>query len=172
MHQLTRDGLLAVYAWADSEVLRHQPRCEASGKCCHFKDHGHRLYISHLEARHLLETAPAWRFPSDETGCPFQVEGLCGQRETRPLACRVYFCDPTFSQPMEEIMEEGVNRLKKLVESLGLSWDYAQLHSFLNDPKRAGIEQIRHLAPTKESNQCNLESTASTSSRLSLPLVS
>ena len=77
--------------------------------------------------------------PADEGGCPFQIDGLCSQRETRPLGCRVYFCDPSFSGAMEAIMEEGIRRLKEITDRHALGWDYASLHTFLNDPARAAI---------------------------------
>ncbi|MFM8930464.1 MAG: hypothetical protein ACKOS8_01130 [Gemmataceae bacterium] len=131
--------LRALYAWADAEVATHSPRCEASGKCCRFKEYGHRLYLCQVEARYLLENAPAFPVPADEAGCPFQVEGLCTRRDNRPLGCRVYFCDPSFSGAMEVIMEEGVRRLKEITDRHHLGWDYASLHAFLNDLARAGI---------------------------------
>ena len=136
--QLTTE-LQALYAWADAEVGAFSPRCDASGKCCRFKEYGHRLYLCQIEARHLLQAAPLWTMPADEGGCPFQIDGLCSQRETRPLGCRVYFCDPSFSGAMEAIMEEGIRRLKEITDRHALGWDYASLHTFLNDPARAAI---------------------------------
>jgi Fe-S-cluster containining protein len=131
--------LQALYAWADAEVAAHSPRCEASGKCCRFKEYGHRLYLCQVEARHLLENAPPYPMPANEAGCPFQVDSLCTRRETRPLGCRVYFCDPSFSGAMEAIMEEGIRRLKEITDRHQLGWDYASLHAFLNDPARSGV---------------------------------
>ena len=54
--QLTTE-LQALYAWADAEVGACSPRCDASGKCCRFKEYGHRLYLCQIEARHLLQAA-------------------------------------------------------------------------------------------------------------------
>lgn len=154
--------LQALYAWADAKVAAYSPRCEASGKCCRFKEYGHRLYLCQVEAGYLLENAPPYPLPADEAGCPFQVDGLCTRRENRPLGCRVYFCDPSFSGAMETIMEEGVSRLKEITEKHHLGWDYASLHAFLNDPARAGVQ-----APitTTETAPCDAKPR-------SLPLVS
>lgn len=132
-------GVREILAWADREVSKRSPRCDASGKCCRFKEYGHRLYMSQMEAELLLQGAPAHAIPADENGCPYQVDGLCTRREQRPLGCRVYFCDPTFSVSMEEIMEEGIRRLKELADRHQVGWDYASLHAFLNDPARAGL---------------------------------
>lgn len=154
--------LQGLYAWADAEVAARAPRCEASGKCCRFREYGHRLYLCQLEARHLLQTAPAWPMPADEGGCPFQVNGLCTRRDTRPLGCRVYYCDPSFSGAMEAIMEEGIRRLKEITDKHHLGWDYSSLHAFLNDPTRAGVQAP---LPTAETPPCD-------STPCSLPLVS
>lgn len=154
--------LQALYAWADAKIAAYSPRCEASGNCCRFKEYGHRLYLCQVEAGYLLENAPPYPLPADEAGCPFQVDGLCTRRENRPLGCRVYFCDPSFSGAMETIMEEGVRRLKEITEKHHLGWDYASLHAFLNNPARAGVQ-----APitTTETAPCDAKP-------LSLPLVS
>ncbi len=158
--------LREILAWADREVSKHSPKCEASGKCCRFKEYGHRLYLSHMEAKLLLKGAPAHAIPADENGCPFQIEGLCTRREERPLGCRVYFCDPTFSGSMEQIMEEGIRRLKALADHHETGWDYASLHAFLNDPARAGnpVSQPRTDGNPETETPCE-------NTRHSLPLV-
>lgn len=160
-------ALREILAWADSEVAKESPRCEASGKCCRFKDFGHRLYLSQMEAKLLMDGAPPHPIPSDENCCPYQVNGLCTRREERPLGCRVYFCDPNFSGSMERIMEEGIFRLKKLADQHQIGWDYASLHAFLNDPVRGGQQKPGPgtTGLTEASNQC-------ASTRQSLPLVS
>lgn len=141
-----------VYEWADSRVAAHAPVCRQSGRCCHFKDFGHSLFLSHLEARILLDGAP---FPLpeaghfDDTGCPYQVEGKCEAREARPLGCRVYFCDPSFQEAMPEILEEGISKLKSIADRHGLGWFYAPLHHFLDGryAARESIPPTRNLPP-------------------------
>src|SRR5262245_23903506 len=91
-----RAQVLNIYAAVDAAVAAAGPRCDASGRCCRFKDYGHTLFISQFEAEILLENAPPFAQPVDEAGCPFQVDGLCTVRETRPLGCRIYFCDPNY----------------------------------------------------------------------------
>ena len=85
MTDALRDAIRAVYAAADAAVAAAGPRCDASGRCCRFTEYGHTLFISAFEAEILLESAPAYEQPVSPAGCPFQVNGLCTARETRPL---------------------------------------------------------------------------------------
>lgn len=146
------DEVREVYAWADAKVSENSPVCRISGRCCRFREFGHSLFLSHLEARILLDGAP-FPLPAgkefDDSGCPYQVNGKCQAREERPLACRVYFCDPTFHQAMPAILEEALARLKSIADRHGLDWCYAPLHQFL-DGRYAAKERIpppRNLPP-------------------------
>jgi Fe-S-cluster containining protein len=133
-----RSRVLALYADADAAVAAAGPRCDASGRCCRFKEYGHTLYISNLEAEILLDAAPAYAKPVSADYCPFQVDILCTAREPRPLACRIYFCDPSYQERGHAISEEFLRRLKKLAEEFGLPWRYAPLHYFLNEAEERG----------------------------------
>ena len=42
--------LEALHAAVAEAVARERPICLASGQCCHFERHGHRLYVTGLEA--------------------------------------------------------------------------------------------------------------------------
>jgi hypothetical protein len=132
-----RNALLAVYAAADAAVSAAGPRCDASGRCCRFAEYGHTLFISAFEAELLLEAAPPFEQPVSRDGCPFQVNGLCTARDTRPLGCRIYFCDPAYQERMIEITEDALTALKRLADEHGTGWYYAPLHHFLNQPHPA-----------------------------------
>jgi hypothetical protein len=125
--------VLAVYAEADAAVADAGPRCDASGRCCRFKEYGHTLFISNVEAEVLLADAPAYAKPVSGDFCPFQVNNLCTARDSRPLGCRVYFCDPTYQLTGQAISETYLRRLKALTEEYGAGWRYAPLHYFLNE---------------------------------------
>lgn len=125
--------LLTLYAAVDAAVAAAGPRCEASGRCCRFKEYGHTLFISQLEAEVLLADAPPFAGPVTPDFCPFQVDNLCTAREPRPLGCRVYFCDPAYQETGQEISETYLGKLKALADELGLGWRYAPLHVFLNE---------------------------------------
>ncbi|MBY0458379.1 MAG: hypothetical protein K2V38_13650 [Gemmataceae bacterium] len=132
-----RDALRAVYAEVDAAVAEANPRCDASGRCCRFTEFGHTLFISAFEAEILLAHAPAYPQPVAADGCPFQVGGLCTQRDNRPLGCRIFFCDPAFEARMGAITESALARLKRLADAHGTGWNYAPLHHFLNAPRSA-----------------------------------
>jgi Fe-S-cluster containining protein len=137
MSEALRRQVLEIYREADREVAAAGPVCVASGRCCRFKEFGHVLYLSSLEADVLLDGAPPYERPVSDEFCPFQKDKLCTAREPRPLSCRVYFCDPAYQEKMQEITEKYVHRLKDLAHEMGLEWRYAPLHYFLNNPEPA-----------------------------------
>ena len=128
-----REQVLAIYAEADAAVAAAGPRCDASGRCCRFKEYGHTLFVSNLEAEVLLESAPPFSQPVSGDFCPFQVDNLCTAREPRPLGCRVYFCDPTYQITGNAISETYLRRLKALAQEFDINWRYAPLHHYLNE---------------------------------------
>jgi Fe-S-cluster containining protein len=129
-----RRRVLEIYKEADREVAAAGPVCIASGRCCRFKEHGHVLYLSSLEAEVLLAAAPPYEQPVSADFCPFQNENLCTAREPRPLGCRVYFCDPAYQETGNQITEKYLQELKTLSVEAGAPWQYAPLHHFLNNP--------------------------------------
>ncbi len=128
-----RRKVLELYAQVDAEVKAAGPVCVASGRCCRFKEWGHVLYISNLEADVLLSAAPPYETPVSSDFCPFQKEKLCTAREPRPLGCRVYYCDPNYQETGNAITEKYLAQLKELAREEGVEWRYAPLHLFLND---------------------------------------
>jgi Fe-S-cluster containining protein len=128
-----RRQVLALYDEVDQEVKAAGPVCVASGRCCRFKEYGHTLFVSNLEADVLLAAAPPYEQPVSSDFCPFQKENLCTAREPRPLGCRVYYCDPNYQETGNRITEKYLRRLKELAEEHELAWRYAPLHTFLNE---------------------------------------
>jgi Fe-S-cluster containining protein len=133
----TRRAVLELYKEADAAVAAAGPVCIASGRCCRFKEYGHTLFLSRLEAEVLLADAPAYD-PEAVTPdfCPFQKGNLCTAREPRPLGCRLYYCDPAYQGKAEELSEEFIARLKALADEAGSGWRYAPLHVFLKEGPR------------------------------------
>ena len=125
--------VLAIYDEVDREVAAAGPVCVASGRCCRFKEYGHSLFLSNLEASVLKAGAPPYDKPVSEAFCPFQKGNLCTAREPRPLACRVYYCDPSYQETGNQITEKYLRRLKDLAKAHQVEWKYAPLYSFLND---------------------------------------
>ena len=133
MSAKVRRLVLELYHEVDRAVAAAGPVCVASGRCCRFKEYGHTLFLSSLEADVLLAAAPPYERPVSAEFCPFQKENLCTAREPRPLGCRVYYCDPTYQETGNALTEQYLGRLKQLAETHGVPWRYAPLHVFLNE---------------------------------------
>jgi hypothetical protein len=140
MSESTRRKVLELYAEVDQAVAAAGPVCVASGRCCRFKEYGHTLFLSNLEAEVLLAGAPPYERPVTAEFCPFQRGNLCTAREPRPLGCRVYYCDPAYQETGNLISEDYLRRLKDIARAEGVAWNYAPLHVFLNNPEAAAAE--------------------------------
>jgi Fe-S-cluster containining protein len=140
MSAATRLSLLTLYEEVDRAVAAAGPVCIASGRCCRFKEYGHTLFISNLEAEVLLHAAPAYEAPVTADFCPFQKGNLCTAREPRPLGCRVYYCDPKYQETGADLSESFLRRIKAVADEAGVPWRYAPLHHFLNHPEDATAE--------------------------------
>jgi hypothetical protein len=141
MCETTRQQVLELYREVDREVAAAGPVCVASGRCCRFKEFGHVLFLSNLEAEVLLHAAPPYdRQAVTPDFCPFQKENLCTAREPRPLSCRIYYCDPTYQETSTHLSETYLRRLKDLASAHGVAWRYAPLHHFLRHPEDAVAE--------------------------------
>ena len=145
MSEVPLQRVLDIYREVDREVAAAGPVCVASGRCCRFKEYGHTLFVSNLEAAVLLGDAPPYAQPVSPDFCPFQKDNLCTAREPRPLGCRVYFCDPSYQETSKQITEKYLRRLKDLADEQGLAWRYAPLHYYLNEADRSGVD-----APERE----------------------
>ena len=141
MSEQLRRRVLELYDEVDQAVAIAGPVCIASGRCCRFKEYGHVLYVSNLEAEVLLASAPSYERPVSKDFCPFQKDNLCTAREPRPLGCRVYYCDPSYQETGQRISEKYLQRLKALANEQGVAWRYAPLHHFLNYPGEAFAER-------------------------------
>jgi hypothetical protein len=133
-----RRRVLELYAEVDAAVAAAGPVCVASGRCCRFKEYGHTLFVSNLEAEVLLAAAPPYDAGAVTADfCPFQTGNLCTAREPRPLGCRVYYCDPAYQERGAALSEEYLRRLKDLAQAQGVGWRYAPLHHWLRHPEEA-----------------------------------
>lgn len=149
MNPALKERIIAIYREAEAEIATAGPKCDASGRCCRFKEYGHSLFISNLEAELLLESAPNYSKPVTSDGCPFQIENLCTAREPRPLGCRVYFCDPTYTETGNAITEKYLRKLKDLSLEFAMDWRYAPLHYFLNEADRPEFKNsVGHEEPS------------------------
>ena len=139
MNPTERGDLAVLYAEVDAEIADKNPRCDVSGRCCRFSEYGHTLFLSAIEAELLFETPPD--HSAGQVGeCPYQIAGRCTARDRRPLGCRIYFCDPNYAEPMVELSESSIRRLKGLHDRWERAWDYRPLQRFLADRTTIGSE--------------------------------
>lgn len=141
-HAAARDPAVAravkgVYDDTASRVEQRGPACWASGRCCHFEATGHRLYVTGLEAAIAQQLAARPAVTSSVRasltlgGCPFQQGHLCGEREARPLGCRVYFCDQSAQSWQQELSEHGINQIRVIHDEFDIPYRYAEWRSLL-----------------------------------------
>jgi Fe-S-cluster containining protein len=133
--------LEAVYALIADQIEARRPLCEVSGRCCNFQKHGHRLYVTGLEAAYTVaRLGPAGRAPlRDEDiamarvrgDCPFLVEKRCTVHTIKPLGCRVYFCDPTAQEWQQDLSERTLEMVRKIHERHGIPYRYGEWRGML-----------------------------------------
>lgn len=130
----------AVLVMIDDAVRAMRPHCLASGNCCRFEAHGHRLYASGLEVARCIAICEregrgidaADIAASVERGnCPWQIERLCTAREGRPTGCRVYFCDPRASDLVPELAERAHAEIKAIHDRFGIPYEYGEWRGML-----------------------------------------
>jgi Fe-S-cluster containining protein len=125
-----------------AEAVRvRRPLCLSSGRCCAFREHGHRLYLTGLEAAWTwmdlarrgdpLPDAAARSGARASMRCPLLLDGLCGAHRSRPSGCRVYFCDRAAQSWQPDLMERLHGQVRALHESRGIPYEYAEWISLL-----------------------------------------
>jgi hypothetical protein len=145
--EIERSTLKRLYEDVDRQVAVHAPRCEISSRCCKFKEYGHTLFLSEMEADFLLEGGLPCLTEAGADVCPYQLNGLCSARERRPLGCRVYFCDPTYDDAQKDISEESIGRLKRFHDTVNRPWRYRPLHEYL-EARRVADSFVEVTFPT------------------------
>ncbi|MCH2145612.1 MAG: hypothetical protein MK082_10795 [Phycisphaerales bacterium] len=120
-------------------VRRERPLCLASGRCCHFEAHGHRLYVTGLEAAWFIDqlaertnrlTIPMVEEARRRGDCPMLEDGLCTVHDIRPFGCRSYFCDPRAGW-QEAAYERWHARVRALHEELDVPYAYGEWRDML-----------------------------------------
>ena len=119
------EAMQDLYRRLDAEIARFQVSCDACGRCCHFSEFDHVLYLSRLEALYLFRRgAPR---TGDTRVCPFLNEGGCGARSRRALGCRTFFCDRRDRDSFQSLYETYHREMRALSERFGIEWRYAPL---------------------------------------------
>ena len=115
----------SLYERLDGRIAAHQPVCRGRGTCCRFDDFGHRLYVTPVELAFFVGTvgteAP---LDSEATACPYQIDGLCQARASRPMGCRVFFCESAGRGWQERLAESTLAQLRMLHERFQVPYAY------------------------------------------------
>ena len=127
----TVDAVHAIYADLQALVDARRPACSASGRCCHFDDYGHRLYVTTVELAAFARDVTVAPTNADPGGCPFQLNRLCNAHAARPFGCRIYYCDPTAQGWQQDLYESFHARIKTLHESTGTPYFYVEWRAAL-----------------------------------------
>lgn len=135
--EMITEALQTIFARLQDDVTKHQPVCHASGRCCHFNTHGHRLYVTGLEVAYLAVNLSEiqrgnLKHPEGRTalleldGCPFQIEEKCSVHPLRPLGCRVYYCDPNAQAWQNPAYELYLSDLRTLHDMNAIEYEYIE----------------------------------------------
>ena len=120
--------LREIYAQLGGELEPYRRHCDARGICCNFKAHGHRLYVTGLEAAEMARAGvKADRALSHAGSCPFLRGALCGIRENRALGCRIYYCDPTYEEQRNATYEKFLGLVRDVEARHGIAHTYADI---------------------------------------------
>ena len=117
--------LRELYARLSAELEPFRRHCDARGVCCNFAAHGHRLYVTSLEAAEMANAG----VPADAAlgSCPFLKGKLCGVREHRALGCRMYFCDTTYDEQRNALYEKFLREIRAIEARHGVEPMYTQV---------------------------------------------
>jgi len=140
--QATRPEIDSAFRALYDDIARatdaRSPRCDQSGRCCHFDRFGHRLYSTGLEVASFLRklnrpvSAHELARSEREGVCPFLVDGLCSVHNMRPMGCRIYFCDPTASDWQNDLYERSHQRIAALHEEQDIPYRYGEWRQMLS----------------------------------------
>jgi Fe-S-cluster containining protein len=145
-----RAALESIYTDAAAAIAARGPACWASGRCCHFEAHGHRLYVTGLETAYTIATLPPPGTPAlragspasllslplldsakSRGGCPFQSNNLCTIHTIKPLGCRLYFCDASAQQWQHDLSETLLARIRALHNDHDIEYRYGEWRAML-----------------------------------------
>lgn len=129
-----------IYRRLQKEVDERKPLCVASGRCCHFDEYGHRLYVTTIElavfvasvdgtAREIVSPVHKKSLPQlgqREAGCRFQIDNLCMVHSIRPFGCRIFYCDPAAELWQREQYELFHREIQQLHERFEIPYFYIE----------------------------------------------
>ena len=120
-------ALRAIYDDLAKAVEHRGAQCWLSGRCCHFDAFGHRLYVTALEIAWVETYAgmPSTPVVRGEA-CPYQVKHQCSIHATRPLGCRIFFCQEGTEAWQQDLYETKLDALRDLHERFDIPYRYLE----------------------------------------------
>ncbi len=152
-----------LYEEADRAIAEQNATCWNSGECCRFGRYGHRLFVTTLEVafyvakneddstqhpahdaftRHepTLLSLPVYNESAAAADtCPHAYEGRCHVRGSRPLGCRIFYCDPAAQHWQGPMTEAYLTQLRMLHEQYEVPYVYADWMSVLRALQAHGL---------------------------------
>jgi len=124
-----------IYDWLDTQIKnnrRVKDSCRACGKCCSFKEFGHRLFITTPELYLHNFTIKESKLMTTDI-CPYNKDGKCLIYKHRFAGCRIFFCkaDKTFQSILTET---AIKKLKEICLHFKIPYHYMDLKTALNQP--------------------------------------
>ncbi len=137
MPHLDRDDLAAriaaFYTALDQTITAHGPICRNRGICCSFDRFGHSLFVTTVELVYFIRCNHDSPPIKGSSSCPYHVDGECRARGSRPLGCRIFFCDPLSQDWQGPTYERGLVELKRIGTAFGVNYRYVEWLSALNE---------------------------------------
>ncbi len=127
--------LASLYDALDLRIRRMGLVCQGCGQCCHFDTAPYVLYGSTLEAAYLVAHTGPPAAQGRALRCPYQKAEACTARSSRPLGCRLHFCEvpPAVLSRLDDLSADAHARLKALHERFDVPWNYRPLLAALAD---------------------------------------
>jgi Fe-S-cluster containining protein len=131
-----RRAIYDLYQSLQSRIDIRRPICKTSGRCCHFDEFGHRLYITTAELATFFHDLPPRPIPSPRSlpilkKCPYQLDGLCSVHAIRPFGCRIFFCDETSADWQHQQYEIFHRQLQEIHDQFEIPYFYMEWRSAL-----------------------------------------
>lgn len=132
------EALRQLYDSLEEAASRRGARCLLSGRCCHFEAYDHRLYVTGLEVAWVLnQEAPPQPVVSGHA-CPYQLQGRCSVHASRPLGCRIFFCQEGTAAWQHELYERKLDQLRAIHDQYGIDYRYMEWLGALKDALGSG----------------------------------
>ncbi len=131
------EQVASLYRRLDAVVAADATMCHKCGRCCHFGEFGHRLFVTTVEVAYFLAGVGRHGLRGPQTDCcPYQQATRCTVRPWRPAACRIFSCES--KQP--DANDRPLDELRALHTSNCVPYAYVDWISCLNDLRtRRGV---------------------------------